>query len=387
MTPTPLRIALVRGRYNPFGGAERFVNNALTSLARESISLSVITRAWDGAAADVEVVSCRPFYLGRVWRDAAFARCVCRETASGRFDLVQSHERIPCCDVFRAGDGVHREWLRQRARILSPLARLGSALSPYHLYMKSMERRLFESPRLRAVICNSQMVRDEILRTFAIAPDKCRVIYTGVDIERFNPRLKHERAALRVHFQIPESAPLFLFLGSGFVRKGVAACLQALARVPQAHLLIVGKDKDEPRFQRLARKLGIAPRVYFAGAQTEPAPFYGAADAFVLPTLYDPLPNAALEAMASGLPIIASTKSGAAELITNGEQGFVCDALDIGALTDAMHRLCDLPRAKSMGAAARIVAERLDTPRMAAQLIALYRELLGLTPGERAVST
>ena len=133
MTRAPLRIALVRGRYNPFGGAERFVNNALSALAREGLSLSVLTRAWDGAAADVEVIRCRSFYLGRLWRDAAFARRVCRETATRAFDLVQSHERIPCCDVFRAGDGVHREWLRQRARTLSPLARLGSALSPYHI--------------------------------------------------------------------------------------------------------------------------------------------------------------------------------------------------------------------------------------------------------------
>lgn len=386
MSRTPLRIALVRGRYNPFGGAERFVNNALRALPRDEVSLSVITRAWDGAAGDVEAIRCRSFYVGRVWRDAAFARCVCRETARRSFDLVQSHERIPCCDVFRAGDGVHREWLRQRARISSPLARLGTALSPYHLYVKYMERRLFESPRLRAVICNSQMVRDEILREFAIAPRKCRVVYTGVDTQRFHPKLKQERAALRARFQIPESAPLFLFLGSGFARKGVAACLRAVAGVPHAQLMVVGKDKDEPRFRRLAARIGIAARVHFAGAQTEPAPFYGAADAFVLPTLYDPLPNAALEAMAAGLPIITSTKSGAAELIENGKQGFVCDALDIESLADAMRALCDRGRAASMGAAARIVAERLDTRDMAAQLMALYRELLGIAADERAVS-
>ena len=385
MTPRPLRIALVRGRYNAFGGAERFVNNALAALGREGVAMSVITRAWQGADAAVEVIECRPFYLGRVWRDAAFARRVCSEVARRPFDLVQSHERIPCCDVFRAGDGVHREWLRQRARTLSPLARLGTALSPYHIYVKYMERRLFESQRLRAVICNSRMVREEILREFAIAPHKCRLLYTGVDTARFHPKLKHERAAVRVQLQIPATAPLFLFVGSGFARKGVAACLQALARVPAAYLLVVGYDKDAARFQRLATKLGVAARVRFAGAQKETAGFYGAADAFVLPTLYDPLPNAALEAMASGLPVITSRKSGAAELIDDGVHGFVCDALDIEALADGLRALCDLNRAASMGAAARLVAERLDVQHMTAELMALYRELLGIMPQQNPV--
>lgn len=386
MTPRPLRIALVRGRYNAFGGAERFVNSAMTSLAGAGVSMSVITRAWQGADDAVEVIQCRPFYLGRVWRDAAFAQRVCGEVAKRRFDLVQSHERIPCCDVFRAGDGVHREWLRQRARTLSPLGRLAAAISPYHIYVKFMERRLFEGARLRAVICNSRMVRDEILREFAIAPGKCRLIYTGVDTARFHPREKHTRAEVRMELQIPTSAPLFLFVGSGFARKGVAACLEAIAHVPAAFLLIVGHDKQAARFRRLADQLGVAARVRFAGAQTDTARFYGAADAFVLPTLYDPLPNAALEAMASGLPVITSTKSGAAELIENGVQGFVCDALDRDALAAAFRTLCDVPRAQAMGAAARTVAERLDTQQMTAQLMALYRELLGLARDERAVA-
>ena len=64
-------------------------------------------------------------------------------------------------------------------------------------------------------------------------------------------------------------------------------------------------------------------RVTFAGPQTDPKPYYGAADAFVLPTLYDPFPNAALEAMACGLPVVTSTKSGAAELVAEHDAGFV----------------------------------------------------------------
>ena len=369
-------MALVRGRYNPFGGAERFVNTAVRALANEGLSLSVIAREWAGGT-DAEVVRCDPFYIGRLWRDAGFARCVCRTLAAREYDLVQSHERIACCDIFRAGDGVHREWLRQRGRAANAWVRLGLAINPYHIYVRHAERRLFESPRLRAVICNSHMVRDEILHEFAIAPAKCRVIYSGVDLEKFHPRVRAQAAGARVRYGIPPTATVFLFLGSGFMRKGLKACIEALAQLPaDAHLLVVGKDKHESHYRALTQRLGIAQRTHFMGGQAEPAPFYGMADAFVLPTLYDPLPNAALEALACGLPVITSTKSGAAELIENGTHGFVCDALDIAGLVQAMSVLLDPNAARAMGAAARTAALQLDARTMATQLIALYRELL-----------
>ena len=116
----PLRIALVRQRYRDDGGAERFVSRAVESLDRADIELTLIARQWNGTG-KARALRCNPFYLGRLWRDAGFARCVCKTQAHEDFDLVQSHERLDCCDVYRAGDGVLREWLRQRARVLPPL--------------------------------------------------------------------------------------------------------------------------------------------------------------------------------------------------------------------------------------------------------------------------
>lgn len=376
MSETPVRIAIVRGRYNAFGGAERFVNNAIAALAQENVSMTVIAREWEGEAAGVEVSRCEAFSIGRLWRDIAFARCVCERTAPGAFDLVQSHERIPCCDVFRAGDGVHAEWLRQRARGQNPFARLGTMLSPYHIYMKRMERRLFESPRLRAVICNSYMVRKEIAKEFDIDSAKLRVIYTGVDTHKFNPSCKEARAAVRARFKVPEDVPLFLFVGSGFERKGVALCLDAMTRMPRAHLMVVGYDKASVKFQAMAYEYGVHHRAYFVGPQPDPRLFYGAADAFVLPAIYDPLPNAALEAMASGLPVIVSYKTGIAELITPGREGELCDAHDPDGLARAFISLGEYEDVGRMGRTARQLAERHDTARMTRELMSLYKELL-----------
>ena len=373
----PARIAFVRQRYAFHGGAEQILARTIAALRKDGAQVSLITRDWEQTG-ELTVHRCDPFHVGRLWRDWAFARGVCRLVPTLDVDLVQSHERIRCCDIYRAGDGVHREWLTQRARVLGPLSRWLIAANPFHRYLLRAERRLFESPALRAVICNSRMVRDEIRDGFAVAPEKLRIIYNGVDTARFHPRLRQHRTAVRAQHALAENATLFLFVGAGFERKGLRQALHALARLPAtACLLIVGKDKHAPTFVRYAQQLGISARVRFVGAQRDVLPFYGAADAFVLPTLYDPFANAALEAMAAGLPIVTSTKCGAAEFITHGDNGFVCDALDIDGLSAAMRGLLDVPQRTRMGAAARTTVEPFTLERMSAELLTLYRELIG----------
>jgi len=370
-----LKIALIRQRYTHDGGAERFVSRALDALQSQNLQLTLIARQWQGGEG-FEIIHCNPFYLGRWWRDAAFARAACHALKDRSFDLVQSHERIVCCDVYRAGDGVHREWLKQRARAQGWLARFGSALNPYHYYVKRAEQRLFTSPRLKAVICNSHMVRAEIQQYFGVPTDELHVIYSGVDTQAYHPDLKHQRATIRTRYAIPENAMLFLFVGSGFERKGMTALLQAMAKLPvNAFLLVVGRDRKIAHFKSLRASLGLAARVIFAGAQQDVKPYYGAADALVLPTLYDPFPNVALEAMASGLPLITSFKCGAAELIENGKNGFVCDALDVSALAAHMQAMTP-EKAARLGAQARATMTSMDLKQMSAALVKLYNTLL-----------
>jgi UDP-glucose:(heptosyl)LPS alpha-1,3-glucosyltransferase len=376
-----MKIALVRQRYTAFGGAERFVARAIESLRAQGAAVTLLAREWapaDQGDDSKQRLICDPFYLGSVWRDWGFSRCVCRALRKNHFDLVQSHERIPCCDVYRAGDGVHREWLRQRRRTLGLLGRSGLWLNPYHHYLRGAERRLFASPKLKAVICNSHMVKSEIRHYFGVPEARLHVIYSGVDTRKFHPGIREtHRATLRAALGIPENGPLFLFVGSGFERKGVAALLAAMAQMPpEAHLLVVGKDKKQGKFEAFARKHGLGPRTRFLGGQEDVIPFYAAADAFVLPTLYDPFPNAALEAMACGLPVITSHKSGAAEFIRQGENGYVCDALDVAALADHMRQFLSPKRSATLGRAARASVEAYDLETMGERLLALYDTLL-----------
>ncbi len=365
-----MKLAIVRQKYTPYGGAERFVERALAALKAKAVDVSIVAREWQGDAdGATQAVRVDPFYLGRTWRDAGFARGVRRLIAQGRFNLVQSHERIPGCDIYRAGDGVHATWLELRGKPLDRFA-------PWHRYTLRAEAEMFRHPGLRAVICNSRMVRDDIAHRFGVAADKLEVIYSGVDLEAFHPRLREEQGcALREKAGIAAATPLILYVGSGYERKGLPTLLRALARMERrdARLWVVGRDKQEVLMRKLAQTLDIEQRVMFLGAQAEVKPFYGAADLFALPTLYDPFPNAALEALACGLPLLTTTTCGAAELVT-ADNGRVIAAGDVGALAARLDELCG--RAPVMRDAARASVTHLELTSMAARLMALYSRLM-----------
>lgn len=383
-----MKIAIIRQRYNPFGGAERFVERALGALAAEGAEVSLITRSWAGAVqSGFHQVSCDPSYSrlfgGRVARDRSFAQAARFAMQQGGYDITQSHERIPGCMIFRAGDGVHAAWLAHRSRALGWLGRLAQRLSGYHRYVLRAEREMFGHPALQAVICNSTMVADEIARFYGVDRCKLHIIYNGVDTAVFHPGLAAEfRDSVRREAGIPADAPLLLYVGSGFERKGVPRLLQAFAQMqrPDAHLVIVGADRRLKAMRALAGRLGLASRTHFTGPLMDVRPWYGAADGFVLPTLYDPCPNAALEALACGLPIVTSTTCGASDWVRSGENGWVVDALAVPDLAGRLDDLAGLAGNFEARQAARAAAEPLTLPAMTGRLLALYHQL----GGERA---
>jgi len=221
-------------------------------------------------------------------------------------------------------------------------------------------------------------VKEELRRHFGLALAKLHVIYSGVDLAQFHPGLRQTwRARKRAELGIAEAATVFLFVGSGFRRKGLPQLLRALSGVREAHLVVVGADKELARLRRAAEQARLSGRVHFAGGQKDVAPWYGMADCFVLPTLYDPFPNAALEAMACGLPLITTAQCGAAEFVDSGVEGYVCrDPLDVVELARCLNLAAAPAQALRMGAAARRKVEAYGFDVMARRLTSLYADLL-----------
>lgn len=371
------RLAIVRQKYRPDGGAERFVSRALEALDAHNLELNVITREWQGPVKpEWHIHICNPFKWGRISRERGFADAARTLWQNEQFDLVQSHERIAGCDLYRAGDGVHRRWLEQRCRILPGWQQKRLLNDRYHRYVMNAEAEMYASAELRGVICNAAMIKQEIMEDFGIPDEKIRVIYNAIDSQRFLPPEEAQLQALRQQWNIPANATCLVFVGSGFERKGLSAAIQAIAPGNQ-YLLVVGKDKDEKRYQSLARTLHCEDRVRFVGVQQNTLPFYQMADGLLLPTMYDPFPNVILEAMACGLPVITSTHCGGSEFIREGVNGYVCDALDISALQNAVNALPARALGSNAGVLARERVLECNAERLSAELIDFYQALLG----------
>lgn len=368
-----MKLAIVRQTWNPNGGAERFVSRALNVLSQSGeLDVTLIARQWESGAG-WQTLTVDPPFRNRKAREAGFAAAAAAQFAA--FDIVQSHERIPGATIFRAGDGVHAAWLEQYHRIQSPLARWAQSFSAYHRYILKAEREMFMHPKLRKVICNSRMVRDDIARRFGLADNQLTVIYNGVDTSVFHPSVREH--SLRSELGVPDDAPVLAYVGSGFARKGVAVALKAIVDHPTVWLLVAGRDKHARRFEALAHKLGVAARVKFLGPIANIKTVYGSADALILPTLYDPFPNVCVEALACGLPLLTSHGCGAAEWVQEGENGWVRDALDAPGYSEAIGQwLTGRAAGKDYTSAARRTAEPWTLERMAQELNALYRELL-----------
>lgn len=372
-----MRVAIVRQRYTPYGGAERFVARALPALQSAGAEVSLLARRWEGWP-EGRVIKIDPPYIGNLWRDTSFARAARRTWRSEGFDIVQSHERIPGCDVYRAGDGVHRRWLDIRMASASRAERIGIRLNPYHRYVCAAEKKMFEHSGLRAVICNSRMVLEEIRTAFRIDPGKLHLIYNGIDLEKFHPEQQQIlRVPARAGLGLEDRDAAFLFVGSGYARKGLSTVFEALSRIdnPSVKLLVAGRDRRAGEYARLAARLGIAPRVRMLGERGDVAPLYAAADCFILPTRYDPFPNTVLEAMAMGLPAIVSRRCGAAEIIESGENGWLCEPDAPDELANLIGHAAHLSGREKQGMAARRTAERFGIDDMARQLMDLYSKL------------
>jgi UDP-glucose:(heptosyl)LPS alpha-1,3-glucosyltransferase len=356
-------------------------------LLERNVAISLYTRSWPQTRLQlVEPVIVDPFHVGSVWRDRGFARAACREVRRSPPTLVESHERLLCCDVYRAGDGVHAVWLEERLKRATVAGRVCAMLSAHDRYLAAAERRLYASPWLRAVVCGSKMVSEEIGSRFRVPASKLHVIYNPVDSEFFHPGLRAERARILARHGIDAAASVYLIVAADFARADVVTAIDALALLaPPAHLVAMGDDANGARFLRQAQARGVGSRVTLVGGDADPRPYYGAADAFVCPAIYDPSPRSTLEAMACALPVIASPKSGAAELLREHRGGLVCPSGDVGALAAHMRTLQDPSTRAVLAANARRAVQPLSPPAITLQQVLLYRDLLATrAPGSTA---
>jgi UDP-glucose:(heptosyl)LPS alpha-1,3-glucosyltransferase len=355
-----VRVALIADRLRTSGGGlERYLGDLRAFLEAQGDEVALIAGA--------------PSAIPRGARERAFARRVERVLRQGRFDASLAVRHVGRAHVYEPHGGSVAAGLAAREEVARTprLARLLHRMVPKFRAFRILERQALDRSRL--VVAVSPLVAKDLRALAPRAP--LREVPLGVDLARFSP--SGPRADLRARRGLPRTGAALLFVGHDFDLKGLPAALRVLARLAaqgrSASLAVAGSGS--PRAMRgLAGALGVEDRVQFLGAVRDPAPLYRGSDLLLQPTRYDPCSLATLEALACGLPVVTTSRNGAAE---GHPRGFrrVEDPDDEGAI--AREALALLEEGASAREAARASVEGRDAARRSAEMRGILREVAG----------
>lgn len=254
-------------------------------------------------------------------------------------------------------------------------------LNPMHYWVAMRDRWMIGGLRYRKFVAVSTRVREELQFHYKVPAERICVIYNGIDLDRFQAS-EHAHAKIRQAFAIPHDARLLLFVGHEFERKGLAPLVEALALLDERYWLTVVGSDNPARYRKLA---GAAKdQLVFCGARRDVEAFYAAADAFVLPTVYETFSLVCMEAMAAGLPVFATRVGGIEDYLKDGVNGFAIerDAHDIAdKLRAAFDDVADFA---ALRAGARATAEAFGWDAVAAKYLDFLDEMRKAGPEPRA---
>lgn len=236
--------------------------------------------------------------------------------------------------------------------------------------------------RADRVIAVSESARHHVLERAGLSRAATTTIHNGIDLDAFLADRSHLRGPMRERYGITGSGPVLATVAVLRQAKGVDDMLAALPALLRSHpdliYLVVGDGPHGAALTEHADRLGITASVRFVGSTTDVADALAASDIFVLPSHTEALPTVVIEAMAAGLPVIATEVGGTPELIDAGVTGVLVPPHSPPRLADAAHRLLVTPRqTEAMGIAGRRVAiGRFGIDRQAARLADEYRVLV-----------
>ncbi len=381
MIRTGLHVAMIIQSYLPrLGGAERQINALAPLLKRRGVEISVLTRRYSGLPA-FERINDVPVYRlpvpgPKAAASLSFTLFALLRLASLRPDILHAHELLsPATTAVTA-----RKLFRKPvvAKVLRG-GQLGDIAK-----LKGSPARARRIPILVRSIDRFIVISQEIdreLSEIGVPAERRVFIPNGVDLDRFAPLLAGPKQELRASLGLPPGI-LVLYAGRLTPEKNVASLLKIWPEVqhciPSAQLLIAGSGEEEAALRRAA-----GDGVHFLGYQDDIAPILKASDLFVLPSSTEGLSNALLEAMAAGLPVVATAVGGAPDLLSDRRTGDLCGMMtppdDLPALQSAIVDLLAPPAQplrNRMGNQARLrVAQDYGLQSTADQLADLYRRL------------
>lgn len=374
-----MRVAMVIQSYLPvLGGAQRQVQRLGPLLAEDGFEVVVVTRRPPGTARRERrpglEIRRTPGPDSGPLGSAAFTAGAAGELLRLRPDVVHVHDLLSPSTAALLGAAPRGTPVVAKVLSTGPGGDVDRLL---HKPAGALRLRLM-ARRFAAFVCLSVDVEDE-LAAHGVPRARLRRIANGVDAARFRPRVSsEERRVARVAAGVPDDdEPLWLYCGRFAAVKRLDVLVAALAAGAPGRLLLVGEGEQETALRNQAAAAGVADRIAVRGVIDDTAPLYRAADGYLSASGTEGMSGSVLEAMASGLPVVAAPASGMAELLGGGA-GTLLEAGEPGAFAAAMRELAQDPEgAAAIGARARRRAESdFSLAGTAAQLGALYRSLI-----------
>lgn len=346
-SPRTWRIAFLRRRFSPTGGAERYLLRLASGLISQGHHITLYCEDWSPRENPFQAVR-------KIESDdpVGFAKKVATLPMRDRHDVVFSLERVPQCDIYRAGDGIHADWLAYRQAFHPLKGRLRTLLRAKNRDLCRLEAQVFAATGAKRVICNSKFVAEQVRSRFDYPESRIDVVYNGVPYQQF---CNGDRTLGRRALGLDPDDYVVLLVGAGSERKGHAIARDAVKRLRRknAKLVIV----DHP------------PKVAMKHV-------YAAADVFLLPTLYDPFANVTLEALAAGLPVITSAQNGASEIMENEKTGFILPRADDDKLiVHLLDYLAEPEHRSRFREPAQALAQQHDFPRNLNATLKVFEKL------------
>lgn len=314
-----MNLIFVRFKSSQVGGAEKYLMRLKESLISQNATqdskqiyskIEVFSSGDYGQSMEARIAL--PTLLPQFLKFLYFLFAYKKYRKQHRDTIYFSLERVFHCDIYRAGDGIHKEWLAIKTKNNIWL-KIKSYFNPMNWIYTWIESHLFLNAKI--IIANSKMIQSSLIKNFKVPPEKIRVIYNGIPLPKPFDKAS-AKSNLYKDFPFLKSKILLSFVGSGYARKGLQEALLILSKIPHKnwHFLIIGKEKKQKYYEQLAKSLNILDNTLFLGAQTEVSHFYAASDIFLFPTIYEPCSNATLEAASFENAIITTKQNGAGEL-------------------------------------------------------------------------
>ncbi|RIK69306.1 MAG: hypothetical protein DCC65_00760 [Planctomycetota bacterium] len=382
-----MKIALVIERFEPWrGGAETSTQEIARLLAARGHEVHVVTTTNAAPPPDLTMHRIPGGTLLRPLRMAAFIRRSTEFLKARSFDIVHAISPLGTGDTYQPRGGLLGETLERNVATRSsrPRQLLKQALLAMNMKQRSLldlERHVFREggPTILAV---SNYVARQCERIYGVSSPRVRVVFNGVSVPRVPEGQRQEhRLDIRRQHQVPDGQLLLLFVAHNFRLKGLSPLIETISRLVVSgfesfHLLVVGRD-NPIGYQRRLQELGIARFVTFTGPTQRTLNYLHAADVLVHPTYYDPCSRVVLEGLSAGLPCITTAFNGAAEVITDGHDGFVIESPDaVGMWARRIQELSDGDLRRRMSQRALELRERVGMQRHVDELELVFKELV-----------